>query len=318
MNENSKIYIAGHKGMVGSAIYRRLDREGFNRIITCTHSDLDLTQQSDVMAFFKDKKPEYVFVAAARVGGIMANSIYPAKFIYQNLQIQNNIIHYAHVFGVKKLLFLGSSCIYPRDCAQPMKEEYLLTGPLEPTNEAYAIAKIAGIKMCQFYNQQYKVNFVSAMPTNLYGPQDNFDLETSHALPALIRKFHEGYKQQSESVVLWGTGSAKRDFLYVDDLADACFFIMKNIDADDLKAKKLSHINIGAGKDITIKELAEMIQNIVGYPGKITYDKSKPNGMPVKRLDISMLNDFGWQYKTSLKNGIIKTYKWYQNSASLL
>jgi len=308
---NSKIYVAGHKGMVGSAICRKLRSNGFYRIITRTHSELDLTRQNKVELFFDLETPEFVFLAAAKVGGILANDTYPAEFIYQNLQIQNNIIHCAHKCGVKKLLFLGSACIYPRECAQPMKEELLLTGLLEPTNEAYSIAKIAGLKMCRFYHQQYGNNFISIMPTNLFGPGDNFDLEKSHVLPALIRKFHEAEVKGSDSVTLWSTGSALREFLYVDDLADAALFVMERLDADELYKQGISHVNAGTGKETSINKLAEVIQNIVGFKGKIDYDTSKPDGMPRKLLDSSRLKNLGWEYKTPLKEAIIKTYNWY-------
>lgn len=313
LKKHDKIYVAGHKGMVGSAICRKLRSNGFDQIITRTHADLDLIRQNNVEQFFDMEKPEFVFLAAAKVGGILANDTYPAEFIYQNLQIQNNIIHCAHKFGVKKLLFLGSSCIYPRECAKPMKEEYLLTGRLEPTNEAYAIAKIAGLKMCQFYHRQYGSNFISVMPTNLFGPGDNFDLEKSHVLSALIRKFHEAKLQESDSVTLWGTGSALREFLYVDDLADAALFIMERLDADELFKQGISHLNVGSGKEISIGKLAEVIQNIIGFKGTIIYDTSKPDGMPRKLLDSSRLKNLGWEYKTQLKEAIIKTYNWYLN-----
>ncbi len=311
LKKHDKIYVAGHKGMVGSAICRKLRSDGFDNIITRTHADMDLTRQNKVEQFFNMEKPEFVFLAAAKVGGILANDTYPAEFIYQNLQIQNNIIHCAHKYGVKKLLFLGSACIYPRECKQPMKEEYLLTDRLEPTNEAYAIAKIAGLKMCQFYHRQYGSNFISVMPTNLFGPGDNFDLETSHVLPALIRKFHEAKLQESDSVTLWGTGSALREFLYVDDLADAALFIMERLDADELHKQGISHLNVGTGKEITIGQLAEVIQNIIGFQGTIVHDTSKPDGMPRKLLDSSRLKNLGWEYKTPLKEAITNTYNWY-------
>lgn len=311
MKKESRIYIAGHRGMVGSAIYRKLQSEGFVNLIKRTHSELNLTRQAEVEAFFEKEKPEYIFLAAARVGGILANNTYPAEFIYQNLQIQNNVIHCAFQCGVKKFLFLGSSCIYPKECLQPMQENYLLNGPLEPTNEAYAIAKIAGIKMCQFYCRQYGTNFIAIMPSNLYGPGDNFDLKNSHVLSALLRKFHEGKEQKADSVTLWGTGIARREFLHVDDLADASLFIMETVDAEDIHKQGLSHINVGTGKDMTIKELAEMIREIVGYTGNIVYDTGKPDGMIEKRLDVSILRELGWQYKTSLKDGIRMSYEWY-------
>ena len=316
MNKNSRIYIAGHKGLVGSAIVRRLQSEGFAKLIVRSHKELDLMRQAEVEAFFKAEKPEYVFLAAAKVGGILANNTYPAEFIYQNLLVESNVIHSAYDAGVKKLLFLGSSCIYPKDCPQPMKEEYLLSGKLEPTNEPYAIAKIAGIKMCESYNRQYGTKFVSVMPTNVYGPGDNFDLETSHALPALIRKFHEA-KTSDESrvtsdektVTIWGTGAPRREFLHVDDLADACVFIMKHYDENKM-------INIGVGKDITISELSELIKQIVEFKGRIRYDHSKPDGTPRKLMDVSRLKFLGWEPKITLREGIEKTYRWYVENMS--
>ena len=313
MNLDSKIYVAGHKGLVGSAILRKLSDEGYTNLITRSHQDLDLMRQAEVETFFESERPEYVFLAAAKVGGIFANNSYPAEFIYNNIMLQSNVIHAAYRLSVKKLLFLGSSCIYPRDCPQPMKEEYLLSGKLEPTNEPYAIAKIAGIRMCQSYNRQYGTHFISVMPTNLYGPGDNFDLETSHALPALIRKFHEGKisdklrvtsDERSKSVTVWGSGSPRREFIYVEDLADAALFVMKHYDQSDI-------INIGVGKDISIRELAEMIKEIVGFEGDLRFDPSKPDGTPRKLLDVSRLESLGWQSMTSLREGIKKTYKWY-------
>ena len=304
MNKNSRIYIAGHKGLVGSAIVRKLQSEGFSNLIVRSHKELDLLRQTEVEAFFKAEKPEYVFLAAAKVGGILANNTYPAEFIYQNLLIESNVIHSAYDAGVKKLLFLGSSCIYPRDCPQPMKEGYLLSGKLEPTNEPYAIAKIAGIKMCQSYNRQYGTKFVSVMPTNVYGPGDNFDLETSHALPALIRKFHDAKMEGNNVVTVWGSGAPRREFLYVEDLADACLFIMNHYDENEM-------INIGVGKDITISELSELIKQIVKFNGEIHYDRSKPDGTPRKLLDVNRLDAVGWQPKISLRLGIERTYEWY-------
>jgi GDP-L-fucose synthase len=304
MDKNSKIYVAGHRGLVGSALMRRLKKDGYKNLIFQTHTELDLTRQKQVEEFFEEEKPEYIFLAAAKVGGIYANNTYPAEFIYSNLAVETNIIHSSYVFGVKKLLFLGSSCIYPRKCPQPMKEEYLLSGFLEPTNEAYAIAKIAGIKMCQAYNRQYGTNFISVMPTNLYGPNDNFDLETSHVLPALIRKFHEAKTKNLSEVEIWGTGSPRREFLHVDDLSDACLFLMKNYNDSEI-------INIGLGKDQSIRELAEMIAEITGFKGTIRFDLSKPDGTPVKLLDVSNINSIGWKAKISLEEGIAKTYKWY-------
>ena len=304
MNKSSRIYVAGHRGLVGSAICRRLDAEGFTHLLTRRSDELDLTRQAEVEAFFQREKPDYVFLSAAKVGGILANNTYPADFIYKNIMIQSNIIHASYANGVRKLLFLGSSCIYPKFAPQPMKEEYLLTGELEPTNEPYAVAKIAGIKMCQAYNSQYKTNFISVMPTNLYGPGDNFDLETSHVLPALIRKFHEAKTGQSPSVTIWGTGTPKREFLYIDDLADACVFLMNNYDAAGI-------VNIGVGDDISINELAHLVKRIMGYSGEIVYDSSKPDGTPRKLLDVSRLNSLGWKAKISLEEGIARTYEWY-------
>lgn len=273
-------------------------------MISKTRGELDLTDQRAVSSFFMKEKPEYVFLAAAKVGGIKANEDYPADFILNNLTIQNNIISESHNNKVKKLLFLGSSCIYPRECPQPIKEEYLLTGPLEKTNDAYAVAKIAGIKMCQSYNKQYGTNYISVMPTNLYGPNDNFDLETSHVFPALIRKFHDAKSKNNSDLVMWGTGKAKREFMYVDDLADACIFLMNTYDSSEI-------INIGTGKDLTIKELAELIKKVVGFKGKIVHDTEKPDGTPQKLLDVSKLHSLGWKHKTELQEGIEKTYDWF-------
>ena len=309
MDKEDKIYIAGHNGLVGSSIQKMLLEKGYTNIITRTSRDLDLRNQNAVIEFFKSEKPSYVVLAAAKVGGILANNTFPAEFIYDNIMIQSNIIDSAYKFSSNKLLFLGSSCIYPKFAEQPIKEEYLLTGLLEPTNEAYAIAKIAGIKMCQFYNKQYGTNFISAMPTNLYGPRDNFNLKTSHVLPALIRKIHEAKVNQNPSVELWGTGAAKREFLYITDLAEACIFLLENYSSSDL-------INIGVGKDISIKELATLIKSIIGYEGDITYDTSKPDGTLKKLLDTTKINNQGWQAKTSLKVGIVKTYEWYLNNKS--
>jgi GDP-L-fucose synthase len=336
MNKNSRIYVAGHKGLVGSAITRKLQSEGYPNLVLRSHRELDLMRQAEVEVFFKKEKPEFVFLAAAKVGGILANNTYPAEFIYENLLVESNVIHSSYEAGVKKLLFLGSSCIYPRDCPQPMKEEYLLSGKLEPTNEPYAIAKIAGIKMCQSYNRQYGTRFISVMPTNLYGPGDNFDLETSHVLPALIRKFHEARagdqrseiggrtqdsastlkrsapptsRERSErssgsSVTLWGTGTPMREFLHVDDLADACVFLMNHYEESEI-------VNIGVGKDISISELADLIKDIVGFKGTVRYDRTKPDGTPRKLLDVSRLQALGWQPKISLRQGIERTYRWY-------
>lgn len=304
MDKDSKIYIAGHRGLVGSAIMRRLEIEGCKNLITRTHAELDLTRQERVEEFFHEERPDYVFLAAARVGGIYANNAYPAEFIYSNLTIQTNIIHASYLFKVKKMLFLGSSCIYPKNCPQPMKEEYLLNGPLEPTNEPYAVAKISGIKMCQAYNRQYGTNFLSVMPTNLYGPNDNFDLKTSHVLPALIRKFHEAKIKGQSEVEIWGTGSPRREFLHVDDLADACLFLMNNYNGSEI-------INIGVGKDQTIRELAEIIAGLTGFKGSIRFDTGKPDGTPVKRLDVSKINSIGWRARIGMEQGIAETYKWY-------
>jgi GDP-L-fucose synthase len=307
MNKDSKIYIAGHRGMVGSAIKRKLEKEGFKNIITRRSSELDLRDQTEVADFFKKEKPTYVFLAAAKVGGILANNKYRGEFLYDNLMIQSNIIHHSYINSVEKLLFLGSSCIYPKLAPQPLKEEYLLTGELEPTNEPYAIAKIAGIKMCDAYRDQYGCNFISAMPTNLYGPNDNYDLETSHVLPALIRKFHEGKINNTKSVQLWGTGSPKREFLHVDDLADACYFLMKNHNEKGL-------VNIGTGIDISIKELAELIKKIVGYEGELDWDDSKPDGTPRKLMNVDKLNALGWTYKIELEKGISLVYEDFKNN----
>jgi GDP-L-fucose synthase len=318
MKKGSKIYIAGHNGLVGSAIKRNLEKKGFENLVYKTRKELDLMNEKAVRNFFEKEKPEYVFLAAAKVGGIVANRDYPADFIYQNLQIQNNIIHSSYLTGVKKLLFLGSSCIYPKFASQPMKEEYLLTGELEFTNEPYAIAKIAGIKMCQSYNRQYGTNFIACMPTNLYGPNDNFDLESSHVLPAMIRKFHEAKENQNKDVVLWGSGSPKREFLYVDDLADACLFLMEKYNPSKKENEKGEiFLNIGTGKDLSIKELANTVKEAVNYQGEIIYDTSKPDGAPRKLLDVSKINNLGWKYKIGLETGIRKTYEWYKNNSKI-
>lgn len=360
MNLNSKIYIAGHTGLVGSAIHRYLVEKGYTNLVFTPHAEYDLTNQQVVKDFFDKEKPEYVFLAAAKVGGIVANNIYRADFIYQNLQIQNNIIHHSYLYGVRKLLFLGSSCIYPKSCPQPIKEEYLLTDELEYTNEPYAIAKIAGIKMCESYNLQYGTNFIAVMPTNLYGPNDNYNLETSHVLPALIRKMHLGKclmnndwdairndlnkrpiegvtgqaleedilkvlrkygidrtknNEQQATVTLWGTGNPRREFLYSDDLADACVYLMQNISFDYLKGNsrevKNTHINIGVGSDLTVKELADIIKNIVGFEGSIEWDNSKPDGTKQKLLNIDKLNSFGWKPKINLEEGFLNVYRNY-------
>ncbi|MDR0560076.1 MAG: GDP-L-fucose synthase [Prevotellaceae bacterium] len=311
MNKGNKIYVAGHRGMVGSAIVRNLRAQGFENIVTRTSSELDLRSQQAVNDFFDKEKPDFVFLAAAKVGGIMANNTYPAQFIYDNLMIEANIIHASFNHNVKKLLFLGSSCIYPKLASQPIKEEYLLTGQLEPTNEAYAIAKIAGIELCKFYRREYGCNYISAMPTNLYGINDNFDLNSSHVLPALIRRFYEARQSSAASVTLWGTGKPRREFLYVDDLADACVFLMQNY-SDEL------HVNIGTGEDIEIGELAAMIREIAGFNGHIEYDASKPDGTPRKLLDVSLLHKLGWHHKTALSDGINLTYEWYVNNYARL
>ena len=304
MEKNSKIYVAGHRGLVGSAIVRNLQERGFTNIIGKSHKELDLTRQDEVEKFFEVEKPEYVFLAAAKVGGIQANNTTPAEFIYDNLMIETNIINSSYKNKVKKLLFLGSSCIYPKFAQQPIKEEYLLTGELEPTNEAYAIAKITGIELCKFYRRQYGCDFISAMPTNLYGINDNFDLETSHVLPALIRKFHEAKINNAEEVIMWGTGKPLREFMYVDDLADALVHLMLNY-SDEI------HVNMGTGKDLTIGELAEIVKEVVGFKGKIVNDLTKPDGTPRKLLDVSRLEATGWKYKIELKEGIRKVYEWY-------
>jgi GDP-L-fucose synthase len=302
MEKLSKIYVAGHRGMVGSALVRKLKSEGFNHIITKTSKELNLTDQQAVAAFFEQEKPDYVILAAAKVGGILANNTYRGQFIYENLMIQNNVIHQSYVQGVKKLLFLGSSCIYPKMAPQPLKEDYLLTGTLEQTNEPYAIAKIAGIKMCEAYRSQYGCNFISAMPTNLYGPNDNYDLNNSHVLPALIRKFHTAKVQGAVTVEIWGSGTPRREFLHVDDLADACFYLLQNYDGEQL-------VNVGSGVDVTILELANLVKEIVGFTGEIKMDASKPDGTPRKLMDVSKLAQVGWTYKISLKQGIASVYQ---------
>jgi GDP-L-fucose synthase len=308
MNKSSSVYIAGHTGLVGSALVRKLQASGYTNLLLKTQDELNLEMQQDVMAFFAKERPEYVFLAAAKVGGILANNTYPAEFIYNNLMIQTNVVHAAYKFGVKKLLFLGSSCIYPKFAPQPLKEKYLLTGELEPTNEAYAIAKIAGIKMCEAYNRQYGTKFVSVMPTNLYGPNDNFDFETSHVLPAMIRKFHEAKIGATPSVLLWGTGLPRREFLHVDDLAEACLFLM-SLSGKELASNQI--INVGTGEDLTIKELAELIGKSVGYSGEITWDSSKPDGTPRKILDVTKIHSLGWKHMINIEQGILATYQWY-------
>ena len=343
MNKSSKIYVAGHTGLVGSAICRALNDHGYTNVIGRTIEELNLQNFDESNAFFAAEKPEYVFLAAAKVGGIIANNTYRAEFIHTNLQIQNNVIHLSYLHNVKKLLFLGSSCIYPRLCPQPMKETHLLTSDLEYTNEPYAIAKIAGLKMCEAYNLQYGTNFISVMPTNLYGPYDNFDLKNSHVLPALIRKMHlaklmansdfaaiekdlgtadwklaaNTYGISESSVTIWGTGKPYREFLYSEDMADACVFVMENVDFSDLAGEqgevRNTHINIGTGEDLTISELASLIKDVVGFKGDLLFDASKPDGTPRKLLDVSKLSELGWTYKTSLKDGIAQMYNWYQH-----
>lgn len=304
MEKDTKIYIAGHHGLVGAAIVQRLKKGGWTNLLLRTHAELDLTHQSSVDDFFAQEKPDYVFLAAAKVGGIHANSTYPVDFIVDNIAIELNVISSAYKSGVKRLMFLGSSCIYPKHCPQPMKEEYLLTGSLEPTNEPYAVAKIAGIKMCEAYNRQYGTDYVSVMPTNLYGPNDNFDLQTSHVLPALIRKFHEAKERGDEKVVIWGTGKPRREFLYVDDMADACVFIMNKDGFTDM-------VNIGVGEDVTIGELANLVGEVIEYEGRLEFDTEKPDGTPQKLLDVNRLSSLGWQAKTTLRDGIHLTYQWF-------
>jgi GDP-L-fucose synthase len=304
MHKQSKIYIAGHRGLVGSAIVRKLNQEGFSNLLTATSKELDLREQAATRDFFAQERPDYVFLAAARVGGILANNTYPADFIYQNLMIEANVIESARLSGVSKLLCLGSTCIYPKMAPQPLKEEYLLTGPLEPTNEWYAVAKIAGIKMCQAYQRQYGSKFISAMPTNLYGPEDNFDLESSHVMPALIRKFHEAKVANAPTVTVWGSGKPLREFLHVDDCAAACLFLMDQYDDEGI-------VNIGVGEDITIAELARLVGEVVGYQGDIVYDASKPDGTPRKLVDTSKINGLGWRAGIPLQEGISSTYQWF-------
>ena len=307
MNKESKIYIAGHRGMVGSAIHRKLMAMGYTNIITRTSSELDLRIQEPVNEFFESERPDYVFLAAAKVGGIMANNLYRADFLYENLMIQSNVIHSAYATKVSKLMFLGSSCIYPKLAPQPMKEEYLLTGLLETTNEPYAIAKIAGIKMCDAYRAQYGCNFISVMPTNLYGPNDNYDLQNAHVLPTLIRKFHEAKQNGDPAVTIWGTGTPKREFLHADDLAAACVYLMENYNEEGL-------VNIGTGEDITITDLAMLIKEIVGYEGALVYDHTKPDGTPRKLMDVSKLTNLGWKYSIELKEGLKRVYEDYLNA----
>jgi len=304
MEKKSRIYVAGHKGLVGNAVLQKLQRQNYSNIIARTREQVDLKEQNEARRFFEKEKPEYVFLCAAKVGGILANASYPAQFIYENLAIQNNVIHLSYKYGVKKLLFLGSSCIYPKLAPQPVKEEYLLSGYLEKTNEPYAVAKIAGIVMCQSYNIQYKTNFISAMPTNLYGPGDRFDAENSHVIPALMLKFHMAKKNNKKFVDVWGTGKPKREFLYVEDLAEALVFLMKNYDSPEI-------INVGTGEDISIRELAEMMRDVTGFKGIIKFDTSKPDGTPRKLLDVTRIRSLGWKPKTSLEGGLLKTYKWF-------
>lgn len=327
MNSNAKIYIAGHRGLVGSALMRCLQTQGYTNIVVRTHAELDLTDRVATEAFFAAEKPEYVFLAAAKVGGIHANNTYPGEFIFTNLAIQTNVIHAAYLSGVERLLFLGSSCIYPRDCPQPIKEEYLLTGPLESTNRPYAIAKIAGIEQCWSYNRQYGTKFLVAMPTNLYGPGDNYDLANSHVIPALIRKFHEAKERGDKEVMVWGTGTPRREFLYSDDMADACVFLINRSDEEFIRLLWLAgspsesvdtglapFINIGAGVDLTIRELAECVREVVGYTGAVVFDTSKPDGTPQKLLDVSHMNALGWRAKLRLTDGLKHSYQAMQNS----
>jgi GDP-L-fucose synthase len=304
MQPDARVFVAGHGGLVGSAVVRRLQGEGFSRVLTATREQLDLRDQAAVNYWFRANRPEYVFLVAGTVGGILANSTRPAEFIYDNMMIHATVVHAAHLFPVKRLLYLGSSCIYPRECAQPMKEEHLLSGLLEPTNEPYAIAKIAGIKLCQAYRKQYGSDFISAMPTNLYGPNDNFDLASSHVLPALIRKFHDAKAEGRAEVEVWGTGSPRREFLHVDDLADACVFLMRRYDAAE-------HVNVGTGEDLTIRELAEMVREIVHPEGRLVFDATKPDGTPRKLLDVSRLHALGWRHKIPLRDGIAASYRWF-------
>ncbi len=308
MNAQSRIYVAGHRGLVGSAIVRRLEADGHENILTRARAEVDLTDARQVETFLERERPEYVFLAAARVGGILANKTYPVEFLRDNLRIEMNVVEAAYRYGTKKLMFLGSSCIYPKHAPQPMKEEHLLSGELEPTNEPYAIAKIAGIKLCQAYNRQYGTDFVSLMPTNLFGPGDNFDPETSHVLPALIRKFHEAKEHEEPTVTVWGTGEPRREFLHVDDLAEACSYLMNSPSTDDI-------VNVGVGKDISIGELADLVKDVVGYEGRIVYDRSMPDGTPRKLLDVSRLRDLGWQAKIPLREGIERTYAWFTESS---
>ncbi|HEX6739042.1 MAG TPA: GDP-L-fucose synthase [Vicinamibacteria bacterium] len=305
MASDARIYVAGHRGLVGSAIVRQLEREGFKHILTATRQQLDLRDQAAVNYWFRANRPDYVFLVAGTVGGILANSTRPAEFIYDNMMIHATVVHAAHTFEVKKLLYLGSSCIYPRECPQPIREDFLLRGPLESTNEPYALAKIAGIKLCQSYRSQYGANFVSAMPTNLYGPHDNFDLTSSHVVPALMRKFHDARVEGQRQVTIWGTGRPRREFLHVDDLADACVFLMQRFD-------EAEHINVGTGEDLTILELAEMIREVVYPEAEIVFDPTKPDGTPRKLLDVGRLHRLGWSHRISLRQGVASTYAWFR------
>ena len=309
MDKNSKVYVAGHRGLVGSAILSELQEEGFTNILTKTRDELDLLDSKAVSSFFKKEKPEYVVLAAAKVGGIYANNTFPAEFMYDNLQIQNNIIHNSYRTGVKKLLFLGSSCIYPKDCPQPMKEEYLLTGPLEQTNEPYAIAKIAGLKMCESYNRQYNTSYICAMPTNVYGINDNFHPENSHVIAALICKIHKAKMDNAPKVAIWGTGKPKREFIFSKDLAEACVFLLQSYSDNSI-------VNVGTGQELTVKELAELISEIIGYKGSLAFDSTRPDGVKQKLLDISKVKKLGWQPKTTLKDGLKKTYDWYVSNVA--
>jgi GDP-L-fucose synthase len=311
MERHSRIFVGGHNGLVGSAIARRLTLEGYGGLILRSRQELDLTDQAAVAEFFGLTKPEYVFLAAAKVGGIHANDVYPAQFLHENVAIQSNVIHAAWRHGVKKLLFLGSSCVYPKHAPQPMKEEHLLTGPLEPTNEWYAVAKITGMKMCQAYRRQYGFNAISLMPTNLYGPGDNFDLANSHVLPALIRKFHEAKMSGASQVTVWGTGSPRREFLHVDDLADACLFLMNHYDSEEI-------VNVGVGEDITIRDLAGLIKDVVGFSGDVVFDTTKPDGTPRKLLDVTRIRSLGWRPRIGLREGIVSTYNWYLTAAQTM
>ncbi len=304
LKPDARVFVAGHRGLVGSAILRRFEAEGFSQILTATREQLDLRDQAAVNYWFRANRPDFVFLVAGTVGGILANSTRPAEFIYDNMMIHATVVHAAHLFPVKRLLYLGSSCIYPRECPQPMKEEHLLSGPLEETNEPYAVAKIAGIKLCQSYRQQYGCDFISAMPTNLYGPNDNFSLTSSHVLPALIRRFHDAQVEGRKEMVVWGTGSPRREFLHVDDLADACLFVARHYD-------QAEHINVGTGEDLTIRELAEMVRDLVHPEAQLTFDTSKPDGTPRKLLDVSRLHDLGWRHRIGLREGVESSYRWF-------